>query len=474
MRVRHDRPPFQHRSSDVADLFIRDAERVYGPYSPARIKQLAAAGRITASWWIGKDKEGPWMLAGKVNGLLPAPDANGTSAAQAPEAAAPNAPARPVAANRSSAASVPNNALDSITTWLCFAGWISLATMGVGLLVTLSLWSTANTAAPNAGKLMALAATVQVKGVVSILVGLATLTYQITFFVWLYQAVGRLRERPGISMRFTPGWAVGWFFVPVASLYKPFQAMHDVWRGSHGKTAAGPTLVNWWWGIVIAWGVLFGLFLITVIVNPFGISINLQCAADSLFSILGAAERLLCISIVTRVRDAFRTLKAYAIGVEDEHGGSQGRAGSGGSPRTLLLSLLVAAVLVPCVFLIGWRTNQSVTIRQDAALPTGWYLEDLPDAVEQSKREGKDLLVLFTADWCGPCRRLKRDLASAEAFRRGVLICVIDCDKQKALSNLHQVQGIPDLRLYRKGAEVKRKTGYGGSLADLETWQKGG
>ena len=38
----------------MADLFIRDQERVYGPYAPARIKQLAAAGRITPSWWIGK------------------------------------------------------------------------------------------------------------------------------------------------------------------------------------------------------------------------------------------------------------------------------------------------------------------------------------------------------------------------------------------------------------------------------------
>jgi len=48
-----------------------------------------------------------------------------------------------------------------------------------------------------------------------------------------------------------------------------------------------------------------------------------------------------------------------------------------------------------------------------------------------------------------------------------VLICVVDCDKQKELSNLHQVRGIQDLRLYRKGEQVKQQTGYGGSLADL-------
>ena len=82
----------------------------------------------------------------------------------------------------------------------------------------------------------------------------------------------------------------------------------------------------------------------------------------------------------------------------------------------------------------------------------------------------KDLLVLFTTDWCGPCRKLKRDLAGDDAFRREVLICVVDCDKQKELSNLHQVRGIPDLRLYRKGEQFKRQTGYGGSLADLQAW----
>jgi hypothetical protein len=43
-------------------------------------------------------------------------------------------------------------------------------------------------------------------------------------------------------------------------------------------------------------------------------------------------------------------------------------------------------------------------------------------------------------------------------------------DKQRALSDLHGVQGIPDLRLYRLGKEVNRITGYGGSLAALESW----
>jgi thiol-disulfide isomerase/thioredoxin len=142
-------------------------------------------------------------------------------------------------------------------------------------------------------------------------------------------------------------------------------------------------------------------------------------------------------------------------------------------------SLVVSAAVLPWagavafngawpVALPGLSHRPAVPVRPAPA--TGWYLEDLPDAVAQSRREGKDLLVIFTADWCGPCRRLKRDLAGAEAFRRDVLVCVVDCDKQRALSDLHGVQGIPDLRLYRLGEEVNRTTGYGGSLAALESW----
>ncbi len=126
-------------------------------------------------------------------------------------------------------------------------------------------------------------------------------------------------------------------------------------------------------------------------------------------------------------------------------------------------SLVVAGALLPWLLAAVWA-------RPAAAPATGWYLEDLPDAVRQSQKQGKDLLVLFTADWCGPCRRLKQDLARAEALRRDLLVCVVDLDRQRTLSDLHGVQGIPDLRLFRQGAQVKHATGYGGSLADLARW----
>ncbi len=55
------------------------------------------------------------------------------------------------------------------------------------------------------------------------------------------------------SMTITPGWNVGWFFVPVALLWKPFQGLRETWQASvspHNPTSvAVPAIMRWWWGL---------------------------------------------------------------------------------------------------------------------------------------------------------------------------------------------------------------------------------
>ncbi len=54
------------------------------------------------------------------------------------------------------------------------------------------------------------------------------------------------------GMEVRPGWAVGWFFIPFASLYKPFQGLDQTWRVSIDPTRwrglDTPSLLRWWWG----------------------------------------------------------------------------------------------------------------------------------------------------------------------------------------------------------------------------------
>jgi hypothetical protein len=69
--------------------------------------------------------------------------------------------------------------------------------------------------------------------------------------MWIYRANKNLGTLSGEQMRFTPGWSVGWYFIPIANLYKPYQAMKEIWRVSHKNKPAGYALVRWGWCLFI-------------------------------------------------------------------------------------------------------------------------------------------------------------------------------------------------------------------------------
>lgn len=75
----------------------------------------------------------------------------------------------------------------------------------------------------------------------------------IMVFVWIYRAHRNLRLLQIPELKFTPGWAVGWFFVPFANMVKPYQAMRELWKasaygyGQYWPAAETPlTLIIWW------------------------------------------------------------------------------------------------------------------------------------------------------------------------------------------------------------------------------------
>jgi len=79
---------------------------------------------------------------------------------------------------------------------------------------------------------------------------------------WIHRVNHNARQLGAAGMRFTPGWAVGWHFVPIAWFWKPYQAMTEIWRASRnpadwrGKPVS--PLLHWWWflWIVPTWSLL--------------------------------------------------------------------------------------------------------------------------------------------------------------------------------------------------------------------------
>ncbi len=100
-----------------------------------------------------------------------------------------------------------------------------------------------------------------------LVLGFSYLGYAIAFLIsvvvvsiWIYRAHANLEAAGLDDLEFSPGWSVGWFFVPIMNLFKPFQAMRELWNGSHGydNSYAAPSSreLTLWWGAYIVGNIL--------------------------------------------------------------------------------------------------------------------------------------------------------------------------------------------------------------------------
>ena len=79
--------------------------------------------------------------------------------------------------------------------------------------------------------------------------------------MWIYRAAWNVRSLAGARrLDFTPGWSVGWYFIPFANLWKPYQAMKEIWRASArpDNPDAAPTSfwLPLWWFLWIAFNIV--------------------------------------------------------------------------------------------------------------------------------------------------------------------------------------------------------------------------
>jgi Domain of unknown function (DUF4328) len=70
----------------------------------------------------------------------------------------------------------------------------------------------------------------------------------VLFLVWIYRAARNVRALGRKGMTITPGWCVGWFFVPIAMLFMPYRAMREiaVTSDAEGKGQTPAFVLGWW------------------------------------------------------------------------------------------------------------------------------------------------------------------------------------------------------------------------------------
>ena len=103
----------------------------------------------------------------------------------------------------------------------------------------------------------------------------------IVVLVWIYR-MSRNAHALARGLEGAPGWAVGWYFIPIGNFWKPFEAMSQVWRASTGGNAwpsePSPPLLGVWWS----------LWLINRLVGGIGGRILVRATTVSLLQIGGA------------------------------------------------------------------------------------------------------------------------------------------------------------------------------------------
>ncbi len=127
------------------------------------------------------------------------------------------------------------------------------------------------------------------------------------------------------------------------------------------------------------------------------------------------------------------------------------------SPRSLLVALLIATSVVPCI--------------------AGGWGDDYKAALAAAAKDNRNVLLDFTgSDWCGWCIRLKRETFDKPEFKayadKNLELVEIDFPQGKSLSpevrkqndalqQQYNVQGFPTLVLLSPdGKVIKQQSGY--------------
>ncbi len=122
---------------------------------------------------------------------------------------------------------------------------------------------------------------------------------------WIYLAHANVRALGAQDMMGSPGWAVGWFFVPLVNLVMPFIMMRELWKASahprDWQAASAPAWIAIWWGFWVAAG------LADVIAMQMQFSSDSEIAAASegasfAANLLSIPAALLLVLIIARVQ----------------------------------------------------------------------------------------------------------------------------------------------------------------------------
>lgn len=223
--------------------FVKDGQST-GPINDEQIRSLIASGAISPNTQVWKEGMAEWAEVQATelkSSLVSRPRLSAPSVAPAPPAIAAPASLRSPPPNFESPTT-----LATIVKILMIVGLVlCFASIGIGVMEHMKLKQGIDTSEEELGTGDLVVALI---GLFQMVVFLSTAVF---FLMWVYRVNKNARALGADWMTFTPGWSVGWFFIPFANLWKPYQAMKEIWQASFSPTrqdeSVSVSILSAWW-----------------------------------------------------------------------------------------------------------------------------------------------------------------------------------------------------------------------------------
>jgi hypothetical protein len=166
-------------------------------------------------------------------------------------------------------------------------------------------------------------------GIIELALALAAL---IALLLWVYRANRNARALGAQGMTYSPGWSVGWFFVPFANLVMPYLVVREIWKastpdaGEHWRQARVSPLFGSWWALSVArgmmhyswWPVVIGKLRLAEIASQ----LSLKGLWDFSWGLLiaevtGIAVSVLTVVVIVTITGLQERLRALAVDREE-------------------------------------------------------------------------------------------------------------------------------------------------------------
>jgi hypothetical protein len=106
-------------------------------------------------------------------------------------------------------------------------------------------------------------------------------------------------------MTFSPGWSIGWYFIPIANFIKPYQAMKEIWQVAHRGRPGPSSIVGGWWILWIVSNFLGRLTMKLALKAADAQSYTTSAVADAISDGIDIILNVVALMLVTAIARAY-------------------------------------------------------------------------------------------------------------------------------------------------------------------------